>query len=384
MVDSIDFKTSMQLTQIAIASILKPLKDPRSYFKFGLSLRETNKYQINIIGFCSKKEIDEKFIKFYPLFYKNRNSFSRWVAGIKLLKFLMKIRPKILIVTTYELLPVALLGKSFLKYKLIYDVQENYSLNISTNNPEHTYTKKLFAKCIQFIESSSAPFIDHFIFAEKCYPNEFPAIKNFTIFENKYQGPVTQGSKPFKIESDAIQFLLCGTLAEVYGSMDAILWFENILKINPYARLKILGHAPLEGFRNKLRDLVRDKPYINACIEDKPLDYTLILEAYKAADLILLPYHQIKSISPKIPSKLYECLALNKAFLFSPNTAWKSLAEKYGAGIEVDFQNPNDHQSVLQFIKSKVFYDKFTAQEALWETEKEKFLDLIDNHITST
>ncbi|TVP51701.1 MAG: hypothetical protein EA341_04795 [Mongoliibacter sp.] len=374
----------MQPVKIAIASVLKPLKDSRSYYKFGLSLRETNKYQINIIGFCSKKERDEKSIKFHPLFYKNRNSISRFAAGFRLLKLLIKIKPKILIVTTYELLPYALLGKFLLKYKVIYDIQENYSLNIKYNNGKYGIEKSFFAGIVKLIESSSRPFIDHFIFAEKCYPNEFHAIKNFTIFENKYQGPITQGSKPFKIEADAIQFLLCGTLAEVYGGIDAILWFENILKINPYARLKILGHAPLEGFRNKLRDLVRDKPYIHACIEDKPLDYTLILEAYKAADLILLPYHQIKSISPKIPSKLYECLALNKAFLFSPNTAWKSLAEKYGAGIEVDFQNPNDHQSVLQFIKSKVFYDKFTAQEALWETEKEKFLDLIDNHITST
>ena len=52
----------MSQTQIVIASVLKPLKDPRLYYRFAISMRETNKYLINIIGFSLKKEPEEEVL----------------------------------------------------------------------------------------------------------------------------------------------------------------------------------------------------------------------------------------------------------------------------------------------------------------------------------
>jgi hypothetical protein len=364
--------------KIAIASVLKPLKDPRSYYKFGLSLRETNKYQINIIGFCSKKETDENSIKFHSLFYKKRNSFSRLKVGFRLLKLLSKIKPKILIVSTYELLPAALLGKVIFGYKLVYDIQENYALNITLNSPKNKLSKLLGTGIIKLIEFGSRAFIDHFIFAEKCYVSEFPEINNHTIIENKYQGPIVKAKYTFKLERSNLKFLLCGTLAEVYGSMDALLWFDKFHKHFPDTSLKILGHAPLESFRLKLIKHVEDKPYFESTISSEPIPYELILNSYLTTDLVLLPYQQVKSISPKIPGKLYECLALNKGFLFSPNTQWQFLANKYNAGVTVNFQDLSKMEMISKEIFSKVFYSEAPKIDAYWASEELKFLSLID------
>lgn len=367
----------MQPVKIAIASVLKPLKDSRSYYKFALSLRETNKYQINIIGFYVKKETDENLIKFHPLFYQNRKSILRFSANFRLLKLIQEIKPKLLIVTTYELLPAAVIGKLLYGYNIIYDIQENYALNLIHNNSGNKLVRFLFSKVIQCVEYCSRPFIDHFIFAEACYKQEFPAIKNHTLLENKFQGPNLPIVTPNKLTNKHLRFLLCGTLTEVYGSIEAIEWFIQFQKIYPDAQLRILGHAPLARFRERLKTSIAGKQSIIADISPNPIPYESILDAFKSADAVLLPYHQIPSISPKIPSKLYECLALGKPFLFTTNPKWQELAKKYNAGLEIDFKDFSEIPQIHESLTSQNFYNTTEMSLPHWKADEEKFLALI-------
>lgn len=369
----------MEPVKIAIASVLKPLKDSRSYYKFALSLRETNKYQINIIGFCVKKESDENLIKFHPLFYQNRKSFARLAAGFRLLKLIQKIKPAILITTTYEQLPAAVIGKLFFKYKIIYDVQENYALNLTHNNPGNKLKNRILAKVIQCLEFCSRPFITHHIFAEKCYQEEFPSINNYTVLENKYQGPLSPKASSVKLDKKHLQFLLCGTLAEVYGSLDAIQWFMQFQKQFPDSKMRILGHTAIPSLKYQLETLLSGVHSIQVNVASKPIPYEVILEAYKEADVVLLAYHQIPSISPKIPSKLFECLALRKPFLYTANQKWKELAEEHQAGMEVDFNNFHFIPDVYQKLKKETFYSNADTSNAYWKADENRFLDLIQS-----
>lgn len=157
----------MTQPNIVVASVLKPLKDPRAYYRFAHSLRETNKYLINIIGFSTKKESNEKNIKFYSIFSQKRNHFSRITAGWSFLKNIIPIKPKLVIITTFELLPAAVLGKMFLKYALVYDVQENHLMNLSQNKTISGWRKNLSKVLVYFIESCSKPFIDHYFLRRK-------------------------------------------------------------------------------------------------------------------------------------------------------------------------------------------------------------------------
>lgn len=365
---------------ILIASTLKPLKDPRAYYRFGLSLRETNKYQINIIGFSTKKEADEKNIKFHPLFLEKRKGFSRIFAGYNFFKVYKKERPRLSILCAWELIPFAILCKMFYGGKLVYDVQENYALNISYNRTL-TGIKKWFAKnLVLLMEYSGKHFIDHYIFSEQCYKYEKTALKPYSVLENKYFGSVPKNIPSKKLQLPKVRFLISGTITEVFGIKEALQWFLELQQSFPEISLHIIGHCPLPGFGKMLSEMAKENKGIHLQISSQPVRYELILEAYGATDLVLLPYHQIPSISPKIPSKLYECLALGKPFLYSPNLLWKSFAEKYQAGLEVDFSVKGMAVDTVQSLVSVNFYNKDFPSEAFWvQKESAELQDLVSS-----
>ena len=121
----------MSKTKIVLASILKPVDDTRMYEKVGISLSQTKKYAINIIGFWTKKKLktNEAFTIF-PAFSFERLAFRRLLAPWMCLKKYIKVKPKLIIFNTHELLIVTIIYKIIFGGKIIYDVQENYYRNI--------------------------------------------------------------------------------------------------------------------------------------------------------------------------------------------------------------------------------------------------------------
>ncbi|RZS97548.1 glycosyltransferase [Cecembia calidifontis] len=356
----------MRPIPILIASVLKPLKDPRAYYRFGLSLRETNKYQINIIGFSTKKEADEKNIKFHPLFLEKRQAFSRIFASLVFYRIYKKERPKLSIICTWELIPSAILCTMLFGGKLVYDVQENYALNISYNRTLKGI-KKWFAKNLILLTEYFGKFlIDHYIFSEQCYKHEKKAFKPYFVLENKYFGAVPKNIPSKKLHLPNLRFLISGTITEVYGIKEAMQWFLELRQSFPEISLHIIGHCPIPDFAKILSEMAKENKGIHLQISGQPVPYEQIMEAYAAADVVLLPYHQIPSISPKIPSKLFESLALGKPFFYSPNLLWKSFAEKYQAGLEVDFSAKSLAAETLHSLLSMNFYSKDFPYEAFW------------------
>lgn len=368
----------MRLSKITIASVLKPAKDARAYYRFGLSMRETNKYQINIIGFSSKKESPDEFINFFSLHLKERNNYTRIFLNLRLIKLLFKDQPKVLIISTYELLPAAVFSKFFLGFALIYDVQENYSLNISYNKTLSGFKKHTAIKLIKFIEFSSRYFIDHFFFAEKCYKEELKRFKPYSILENKFHGKL-KTVKPLHLNPEKpLTFLMSGTLTEVYGTLNGIQWYKTILNHFPESRLLIIGHVPLNSFLEKLTEAVSGYPQIQLKASNIPLGYEKILNAYSEADIVLMPYHQIPSISPKIPSKIYESLALGKPCLISPNRKWNQILAPFPGGMEIDFLDLKNCKSNFEKFLAKQYFVTSPGNDFLWKSQENEFLDVIE------
>jgi len=367
----------MHQIPIVIASVLKPLKDPRAYYRFAFSLRETNKYNINIIGFSLKKEPEEENIKFHSIFSKNRNDISRALAGARFIKRLFQIKPKLVIVTTFELLPAAILAKWMLGFALIYDLQENHVLNLSQNKTMSGWKKDLSKAFVSLVESCSKPFIDHYFFAEKVYQKEFPKIKNPTLLPNKYYGPA-QDIKPVSFASGKnLRFLLSGTLTEVYGILEGIEWFKSVLANYPQSTLTVIGHVPIQGYYQKLCEATADQRSIQFEGSENPIPYSAILKAYAESDIVLLPYHQIPSISPKIPSKMYESIALGKPCLFQVNTEWEDICSVYPAGKAIDFRDLTHSQQHLNDFLKATYFDLKPGDEVLWKSDEVKFLEVV-------
>lgn len=367
----------MHQIPIVIASVLKPLKDPRAYYRFAFSLRETNKYNINIIGFSLKKEPEEENIKFHSIFSKNRNDFSRAIAGARFFKRLFQIKPKLVIVTTFELLPAAILAKWMLGFALVYDLQENHVLNLSQNKTVAGWKKNLSKAFVSLIESCSTPFIDHYFFAEKVYQKEFPKIKSPTHLPNKYYGP-GQDIKPVSFASSKnLRFLLSGTLTEVYGILEGIEWFKSVSANYPQATLTVIGHVPMQGYYQKLCEATAEQRSIQFQGSENPIPYSAILKAYAESDIVLLPYHQIPSISPKIPSKMYESIALGKPCLFQDNAEWEDICSVYPAGKAIDFRDLTHSQRHLNDFLKATYFDLKPGDEVLWKSDEAKFLEVV-------
>ncbi|MDO9552208.1 hypothetical protein [Rhodonellum sp.] len=367
----------MEKIKIAIASVLKPLKDPRAYCRMGLSLRETNKYRINIIGFSTKKEIDEENLKFIPLFCHFRTHWKRALIGAKFMGILLRDTPQILILSTYELMVPAILLKPFLRYKIIYDLQENYSLNLAHNKSQKGLKKHVSIGLVKAIETVSSPFVDHYFFAEKCYTEELKNIRNFTVLENRFHGQIVP-KLGYKIESGkGLTFLISGTLTEVYGTLEGILWFQKIQEGFPNSKLRIVGHAPLPSYLKKIKQKTAGNPAIESRISESPLPYSTILESYKGTDFSVMPYHLLPSIAPKIPSKLYESLALGVPVLLPPNAIWADIYQPLRAGLSIDFLDLEHAGARFSSLLEQDFFTSPVPESVLWKSQEPEFLDRI-------
>ncbi|AWW28696.1 hypothetical protein DN752_00255 [Echinicola strongylocentroti] len=365
----------MKKTNIVIASILKPLTDSRAFYKLAISLRETNKYHINIIGFLEKNPPKLENIEFTAIFDKDRLHPTRLLVPFRFFSQLLHIRPSLVIVTTYELLFPALILKPFVGYKLIYDLQENYAKNIRHNRTLSKWLRYPASVYIQIVEKIGKPFVDHYFMAEQCYPQEFPDIKNYTVLENKHHGNVD--NKPsFYLPTTAIKFILTGTLTKVYGIEEGIQWFKRLKSHFPQAQLSIVGYAPMADFRSKIRELSINSPDIHLQLSDHPLNQQVIISAMKEADILLLPYRWLPSIWSKIPTKIYEALAMKIPMIIPENPLWIKLIAPYPAGTAVDFSQLNAGQ-----LRTMIAQQQFTqpvGEEVTWESEKPKLLQLVE------
>ena len=364
---------------IIIASVLKPVDDSRMLYKLGFSICETNKYDLNIIGFSSKKTPKVKNIRLIEIFSASRTSLTRLFVPAKFFKKLFRIKPAVVIVTTFELLPVATVGKWLLSYKLVYDVQENYAKNIAANRTLPRFWRRLAILLVKASESFSRKSIDHYVFAEQCYASEMPTIKNYTVVENKAILPKIL-RPPFRLSNpSAPHFILSGTITEVYGLIPAIEWYLKLYELLPKAQLTIVGHCPMAGFSKKLAQQYGGNKGIHLKLSEQPFPVGYIQDQIRQADILLLPYLLLPGIKNKMPTKLYEGIALQKVILISDNPVWKTIVDKYPAGKAIDFFATDQIQSLWETLCAMEFY-QFPPDESIdWQHEKKKIQLLIQN-----
>src|SRR5690606_5152498 len=368
----------MNKTRIVIASVLKPVTEPRAFSKLALSLRETNKYRINIIGFCSKKSQTVDDIGFTAIFCRKRTHISRLFASLKFLRVLFQDTPAVVIVTTYELLPAALLGKAMLRFKLVYDMQENYAQNILLNHSTPNILRRLLAGIVRGVERTAHPWVDHYFFAEQVYARQFQHINKFSVIENKFTPPF-----PLSLLDTVIpvppHFVISGTITPVYGIEKAVLWFLALQEHLPEATLTIIGHVPLEAFRKKLIAWAALHHNIYLQISTHPIDYHLILNAVQQAAVVLMPYELVESIRYKIPSKLYESVALRKPLIISENPSWSQIVDYYPAGISIDFTKTDNAVIDFQTLQVRRLYRISPGPEVQWEGEAGKLVRVLED-----
>lgn len=360
-----------------IASTLKPILDVRAFGKLAFSLGETNTYRLFIIGFSAKRPISIPGFRFFSSMRHFGSRIDRMLSQVRFAFRLFQVRPKVVISCTYEYLPLASFLKPLLKYKLLYDVQENYILNLDINSELSNGKKRRAASLIRKAEFVKG--IDLYLLAEKCYETEMPEKKPFLFLENKFNGPIRRKSPiPLKGKK-SIRLCMTGTITPAFGIGDAVIWFEEILKNFPDSELVIAGHCPLLSFREKLEKTANEIPSITLQLDQNPVAHEALIKAMTSSDFALLPYQNHPAIRDKMPTKLFECAALGIPVLISQNPIWEKFLADFSGGYTIDFLNPSEAVDSLKAALDLTFFTSVPPESILWKTEKLHFQRAIQN-----
>jgi glycosyltransferase involved in cell wall biosynthesis len=350
---------------IAIISVLKPVDDTRNYEKIAISLGNTNKYDINIIGFKSKNIPDSTAITAHHEFDFDRKSAKRLLASFKIWQKLIKLKPDLIIVTCAELLGVMCLYKIIFGCRIIYDIQENYFRNILYSGAYPVALRHPAAFLVRLLEYATSPFVDSFLLAEKVYEQQLPFIrKRYVVIENKAILPKDL-KKSLKTHGQRLRFLYCGTISRHFGAMDAITFFKKLQSFIPGSELVIAGHAPDKQFFSEILLTIVGIPSIQLVGNGDLVPHNDILKEMTQADFVLMPYHSDPSVDGRIPTKLFECLAMEIPVIISPNKDWSRLIIANNAGIIYDFKSTTDTAFKKELL-SVPFFGKHTSKYYLW------------------
>lgn len=361
--------------QVLIASTLKPVRDVRAYEKLAFSLGETSKYRLNIIGFSDEKAVESGNYRFFSSMSHFGSTVDRLLAQVRFAKKLLDLKPKLLICCTYEYLPLASFFKSFLKYRLVYDVQENYITNLDLNPSLNEVKKKWASYLIRKAEGIKG--IDLYLLAETCYSDEMPEKTPFLVLENKYQGAIKEVSQVRLDPTKDLKFCITGTLTPAYGTLEGLIWFQKILEAYPHFQLKVIGHCPLDAYKIQLLQQAINCPQIHLEISNSPIAYYRIEQVVINSDAALLPYVIHPAIQEKIPTKLYECAALGIPVLMTNNPTWVKFINSYQGGIAVDFFDKENALTTFQHALDQTYFSTSVPESVLWKSQKLLFQQAI-------
>jgi glycogen(starch) synthase len=353
----------MSKENIVIASILKPVLDTRMYEKIGITLASETNYPIHMIGY-GKKE-DAKHSAAMTTSYLGefqRLSFTRLCKPFQVLWIAIQRRPTYFIFCTHELLWVAnILKVIFPSIQLIYDVQENYYLNIRHQNHYPLVIKIILANYVRLKERLLVTSVSKVIFAEQCYKTELSFWNHKAIvLENKCQASSTPFQRiPIHL-SARIRFLFSGTISKSTGILQALSFVKMLHDQGFPVTLVVIGFCPNAQERSVILQELKQHVFVQILHSiDQPVLHTLLVEQIQQAHIGLMPYQLDISTQHKIPTKLYEYLYYQLPIIATYHKEWHDLIQHHHAGVSTSFFNMHDF-NFNQFLKTS-YYD--TSQD---------------------
>jgi len=346
------------------------------YEKIGISLSEIPNTEVHVIGHGKEDKNKGTAVRVHSIGLFSRLSFSRLLAPWHVFFIVLKLKPQVLIACTHELLfPFTLYKLLRPKTKLVYDLQENYSLNILHTQAFPAWLRSPIALGVRVKERMLLPFYSLILSAENCYLQEMPFIqKKALVVANKV---VRSTNTTRKTPNGEIVLLYSGSISREYGIYDAIKLIEQLHSINPAFQLHILGYCADAGEAHRLKAFIKKIPYIKANDFDIAIPHSAILKAIQDADWGLVCYRENTATKNRIPTKLYEYIAYHLPVLCTSNSTWSKLMQTYDAGMSINYEKPQLHE-LIQRLKHPHFYQTIhSTDELYWETEAKRLKNSI-------
>jgi glycosyltransferase involved in cell wall biosynthesis len=356
--------------RIVIASVLKPVNDTRMAEKIGLSLSGTRQFEVHIIGYQAPAPGPDLFVHPLPPF--RRLSLSRLLIPWKIMRTIRTVRPALLIITTHELLIPAMLLKLFYRIRVVYDVQENYYLNILHTPAFSRLLRPFIALYVRLKEHITAPAVDHFFLAERGYAGELSFPRNrFTVLENKLRLPLALPP----VERDTWQLLFSGTLAETTGVFQAIEIAVALNRLEPRISLLLIGYAAQQHVLQQIKKNIAPYPFITLVGGNNLVPHESILSAIRSSGAGIISYPDNASTRNSIPTKLFEYMGLRLPIILINHAPWREFCAPFQAACVYDSGAVNA-QKLLYAIKNQHFYAK-EPELVFWRSEEPRLIRLV-------
>ena len=356
--------------------------------KFGRTLASRSELTVHVAGRRAPHPTDvPSNLHTHELLAGSRLSLGRLVAQWRYWQLLHQLKPRVVIVHAPELLPLTLLWRSLgRKRHFLYDVRENYALNILTQQVYPRWVRRTLASLVRWVETVVARRAAKLILAERSYADELPfATEERTIIlENKYQ-PYTSlapafTSRRLPLIGEPLRLLYSGTISELNGVREAVAFASTLRSVWPQTELTIIGFCQQPAVQRYLREVAAEHTsWLRVIGGDTLVPHAEIVREIGRSHLGLLPYRPHPSSWACIPTKLYEYLASGLPVLIPENPLWQELVRRHGAGLTVPFFEEFPPSSIANALAGRSFYPHGVPAEAFWASEAPKLWHVVDS-----
>jgi len=378
----------MALSPLLLASVLKPLDDTRMYGKFGCTLASRPELTVHVAGRrAPRPSTAPANLHTHELLAGSRLSLGRLVAQWRYWQLLRQVKPRLVIVHAPELLPLTLLWRRLgQERQFLYDVRENYALNILTQQVYPGWMRRALASLVRRAETAAAKRAAKIILAERSYADElsFATEEQTVVLENKYQPqpgermPSVVQAKPSPGET--LRLLYSGTISELNGVLDAVAFVRAFRKVRPATHLTIIGFCQQPDLLVRLRQAIAAEPEAITLIGgDQLVPHVHIVAAIQRSHVGLLPYRPHPSSWRCLPTKLFEYAAHGLPMLLPDNPLWLAALAPYQAALRCPSFTQPDAASLAAALDQTAFYPNGIPQEAFWQTETAKLWQIVDS-----
>ena len=389
---------------VLLASVLKPVDDPRIRGKFAKTLLERPGVRVHIAGRAAGNQQlavqpTTPKITSHVLLAGSRRSLDRLAAQGRYWQLLRRLRPALVVVHAPELLPLTLLWQRLGRgRKFLYDIRENYALNVSTQGVYRGLVRRGLAAGLRWVEAHAARRATGLLLAEKSYAEELPFLRALAperviVLENKYQpapGEVLPATpRPLPSPAQPLQLLYSGTISLLNGLEAALRLTEALHRLRPGgAALTIIGFCQQPELLGQLEQWQQRGVTFQLIGGAEPVPHAAIVAAIGRSHLGLALYQPHPSTERCRPTKLFEYLAHGLPVLVPENPLWQELILGHDAGLVLDLASP-DYPVLANVLLAELasragrpgpaFYQNGFPATALWADEGKKLWHLLDS-----
>lgn len=304
------------------------------------------------------------------------------IGGARALRYVMRIRPRVVHFHDPELIPVGLCSK-LLGVKVIYDVHEWVPNQIMQKHWMSWWLRRPVAFAVKGVEYMAGRYLDRIVAATPTIGLHFPEektilVQNFPMREEIDQ----QGAREYKNRPP--EFAYVGGITRIRAGIEMVEALEAI-NMRKNARLHMAGSFRPADFE---KEIISTKGW-------EFVEFHGWVGRQEMSDILgrvlagLVLFYPTPNNMDSQPNKLFEYMAAGIPVIASDFPLWRGLIEELECGILVDPQSVEDIAAAMEWILDNPEEAQRMGDNGLkavqgkynWCTESEKLIKMYENLI---